>query len=311
MKPSPVNRNALNLASKAITKRDRVLVTGASGWFGQTATAMMEILDTPTLLIGSKAREIEIAGKKKDIQVWNFENIVEFGPTIVIDCAYLTREMVDGTGLDTYINVNRKLLQQIVDLKSLETLRLVISFSSGAAEIYRSKNNEKSMDIDPYGFLKVEQEEVLQSEFKSSKADLVIARVWNTSGSLVTKTNGFAFSDLIHQALNGQIEVSSSFEVWRRFCMIEEIIGVSLNGSQGSEQVFDTGGRLIEIRDLAKLIQEIVNPKANLVLPTAKSGQTNNYFSDGKSWDNWCQSLNYEPLQLEEQIEQVAEWMKA
>jgi len=311
MKPSPVNRIALNLASKAITKSDRVLITGASGWFGQTATAMMEILEIPTLLIGSNAREREIAGKKKDIQVWNFENIVDFGPTIVIDCAYLTREMVDGTGIDNFIKVNRQLLQQIVDLKDLDSLRLVISFSSGAAEIYRSRSDEKSIDIDPYGFLKVEQEEVLQSEFKSSKADLVIARVWNTSGSLVTKINGFAFSDLIHQALNGQIEVSSNFDVWRRFCMIEEVIGVSLNGSQGSEQVFDTGGRLIEIRELARLIKDAVNPKANLVLPSAETEETNNYFSDGKSWENWCLSLNYEPIQLEEQIKQVAEWMKA
>jgi nucleoside-diphosphate-sugar epimerase len=202
-------------------------------------------------------------------------------------------------------------LQQIVDLKDLDSLRLVISFSSGAAEIYRSRSDEKSIDIDPYGFLKVEQEEVLQSEFKSSKADLVIARVWNTSGSLVTKINGFAFSDLIHQALNGQIEVSSNFDVWRRFCMIEEVIGVSLNGSQGSEQVFDTGGRLIEIRELARLIKDAVNPKANLVLPSAETEETNNYFSDGKSWENWCLSLNYEPIQLEEQIKQVAEWMKA
>ncbi len=305
-----VNDGAVRLAKKSVTASDKVLIVGASGWFGQTATAMLEILEIPTLLIGSNARETEIAGKKRDIHVWNFEKIVEFGPTIVIDCAYLTREMVGSTGIDTYIEVNRQLLRQIVDLKALENLRLVISFSSGAAEIYRSSSEEKSIEIDPYGFLKVEQEEVLQSEFKSSKADLVIARVWNTSGSLVTKINGFAFSDLIHQALNGRIEVSSNFDVWRRYCMIEEVIAVSLSGSQGSEQVIDTGGQLIEIRDLAKLIKKIVNSKANLVLPSAKTGQTNNYYSDGKSWDNRCQSLNFEQIPLEEQIEQVAEWMK-
>jgi nucleoside-diphosphate-sugar epimerase len=305
-----INDRAARLAKKSLTASDKVLIVGASGWFGQTATAMLEILEIPTLLIGSNAREMEIAGKKRDIQVWNFEKIVEFGPTIVIDCAYLTREMVGSKGIDAYIEVNRQLLQQIVDLRALETLRLVISFSSGAAEIYRSRSDEKSIDIDPYGFLKVEQEEVLQSEFKASKADLVIARVWNTSGSLVTKINGFAFSDLIHQALNGHINVSSNFMVWRRYCMIEEVIAIALNGSQGSERVFDTGGQLIEIRDLAKLIQEIVNPQANLVLPSAKTGQTSNYFSDGKSWDNWCQSLNFEQIPLEEQIKQVSGWMK-
>ncbi len=305
-----VNDGALRLAKKPLTVSDKVLIVGASGWFGQTATAMLEILEIPTLLIGSNARKMEIAYKKREIQVWNFETIVEFGPTIVIDCAYLTRELVGSTGLDAYIEVNRRLLKQIVDLKALENLRLVISFSSGAAEIYRSKSDEKSIELDPYGFLKVEQEEVLQYEFNSSKTDLVIARAWNTSGSFVTKINGFAFSDLINQALNGHIEVSSHFDVWRRYCMIEEVIAVSLNGSQESEHVFDTGGRLIEIRELAKLIKEIVNPKAQLILPSVKTGQTNNYFSDGKSWDNWCQSLNFEQVPLEEQIEQVAGWMK-
>jgi nucleoside-diphosphate-sugar epimerase len=305
-----VNDRAVRLAKKSLTASDKVLIVGASGWFGQTATAMLEILEIPTFLIGSNAREMEIAGKKRDIQVWNFEKIVEFGPTIAIDCAYLTREMVGSTGLDAYIEVNRQLVQQIVDLKALETLRLVISFSSGAAEIYRSSNKQKSIEIDPYGLLKVEQEVVLQSEFETSYADLVIARVWNTSGSLVTKVNGFALSDLIDQALNGNIKVSSNFMVWRRYCLIEEIIAVALNGSQGSERVFDTGGQLIEIRDLASLIQKLVNPNAKLELPADSDGIPSNYFSDGESWSRWCNTLDFEPASLDEQIEQVAGWMK-
>ena len=310
MMPLPVNRSSLDLAGKAVNEGDRVLVTGASGWFGQTATAMLEILGIPTLLIGSKARHIDIAGIQKELHVWNSDKIEDFAPTVVIDCAYLTREMVESAGLKTYIEVNRKLVQRIIDLRDLPSLRLAVSFSSGAAETYRSHIDEKSIETDPYGFLKVEQEEVLQSEFNSSKADLVIARVWNTCGSLVTKINGFAFSDLIDQALKGRIEVSSNFEVWRSYCMIEEVLAVSLNGSQGSEQVFDTGGRLIEINELAKLIQEIVNPKADLVLPSVKTGATSSYFSDAKSWNKWCRSLNFEPIRLEEQIEQVAGWMK-
>jgi nucleoside-diphosphate-sugar epimerase len=201
-------------------------------------------------------------------------------------------------------------VQQIVDLKDLQSLRLVVSFSSGAAEINRTRDSEYSIAIDPYGFLKVEQEEALQVVFNSNKTDLVIARVWNVSGSLVTKIDGFAFSDLINQALTGRMEVSSSFDVWRRYCMIEEVIAVALNGSQGSDQVFDTGGRLIEIRELAELIREIVNPKATLLLPSSNAGLASNYFSNGKAWDSWCQALRFEPTPLEGQILQVAGWMK-
>lgn len=305
-----INVEALRLAQKSLTASDKVLIVGASGWFGQTATAILQILEIPTLLIGSHAREVDIAGIRKDIQVWNFEKIVEFEPTVVIDCAYLTREMVGSVGIDNYIEVNRKLVQQIVDLKHLASLRLVVSFSSGAAEIFRSTNLRKSIQDDPYGFLKVEQEAVLQSEFETIDADLVIARVWNTSGSLVTKVNGFALSDLIDQALKGHMKVSSNFMVWRRYCMIEEVIAVALNGSQGGERVFDTGGQLIEIRDLALLIREMVNPNATLELPADSDGISSKYFSDGESWSRWCNTLNFEPASLDEQIIQVSNWMK-
>lgn len=305
-----VNDAALRLAKKSLTTSDKALVVGATGWFGQTATSMLDILEIPTLLIGSNAREVEIAGVQKQIQVWNFEEIAEFEPTVVIDCAYLTREMVGSVGIDNYIEVNRRLVQQIVDLKRLASLRLAVSFSSGAAENFRSASLQKSIQDDPYGFLKVEQEAVLQSEFETSDADLVIARVWNTSGSLVTKVNGFALSDLIDQALKGHMKVSSNFMVWRRYCMIEEVIAVALNGSQGSERIFDTGGQLIEIRDLALLIQALVNPYATLELPADSDGIPSEYFSDGESWSRWCNALNFEPASLDEQIIQVSNWMK-
>ena len=92
--------------------------------------------------------------------------------------------------------------------------------------------------------------------------------------------------------------------------MIEEVIAVALNGSQGSERVFDTGGQLIEIRDLALLIQEIVNPNATLELPADSDGIPSKYFSDGESWSRWCNTLDFEPASLDQQIMQVSNWMK-
>lgn len=306
---SPISENAAELARRSVKSDDRVLITGASGWFGRTATLIFEETKNPMYLTGSYSRKIQYLGRTFEVNKWNLQEIEKFQPTVVIDCAYLTREMVGSAGIDNYIEVNRRLVQQIVDLKHLASLRLAVSFSSGAAENFRSASLQKSIQDDPYGFLKVEQETVLQSEFETSGTDLVIARVWNTSGSLVTKVNGFALSDLIDQALKGHMKVSSHFMVWRRYCMIEEVIAVALNGSQGSERVFDTGGQLIEIRDLAVLIQELVNPIATLELPADSDGIPSEYFSDGESWSRWCNALNFEPASLDEQIMQVSNWM--
>ena len=305
-----VSGRSIALAGKAISKKDRVLITGASGWFGQTATTIMDVLGIQTLLIGSHSRTLQIAGKIKKIEIWNKEKIIDFSPTVIVDCAYLTREFVDDVGLSEFVEVNRQLGQKIIDLKDLESLRLVVAFSSGAAEIYRLNRETTTIENDPYGFLKYEQEELLKAEFSSTKSDLVIARVWSTSGSLVSKVNGFAFSDLIHQALCGEIRVNSNFYVWRRYSMIEEIIAVALNGSQGKVKWFDTGGTLIEIRDLARTITEIVNAKAKLILPENIFEPPSNYYSDGSSWENWCKSLVFSPKTIEEQISQVAKWMQ-
>lgn len=307
---SPISENAAELAQRSVKSDDRVLITGASGWFGQTATAMMDILGIKSLLIGSNSRTIQIAGEVKRIEMWNLEQIIDFAPTVIVDCAYLTRELIDDVGLSKFVAVNRLLVKQVIDLKDLESLRLVVAFSSGAAEIYRLNSEKSSIEKDPYGFLKHEQEELLKMEFNTTKSDLVIARVWSTTGSLVTKVNGFAFSDLISQALRGDIRVNSNFYVWRRYCMIEEVIAVALNGSQENVKLFDTGGALVEIRDLAMLMNEIVDPKANLVLPEDLSGPPSDYHSDGKSWQNWCKTLNFNPKSIEEQISQVSNWLR-
>jgi nucleoside-diphosphate-sugar epimerase len=310
MKPAAVSGRSVALAGKSISNQDRVLITGASGWFGQTATAMMDYLGAQTFLIGSNSRSIQIAGKSRKIDVWDVKKIKDFAPTVVVDCAFLTREFVADVGLSKFLDVNRQLVRQTISLQDLDSVRLVVAFSSGAAEEYRLNSENSSIEKDPYGYLKHEQEELMATGFSSSNCDLVIPRVWSVSGSLVTKVNGFAFSDLICQALNGEIRVNSNFYVWRRYCMIEEVIAIALNGSQGSEKVFDTGGQLIEIRDLALLIKDLVNPSAKLQLPTDSDGISSEYFADGESWSRWCNMLSFETASLDEQIMQVSNWMK-
>ena len=310
MKPAALSGRSLVLAGKSISSQDRVLITGASGWFGQTTTVMMEHIGVQTFLIGSNSRSIQIAGKSRKIDVWDDKKIRDFAPTVVVDCAFLTREFVADVGLSRFVDVNRQLVQRTISLQDLESVRLVVAFSSGAAEEYRLNSEDSSIEKDPYGYLKHEQEVLMATGFNSSNCDLVIPRVWSVSGSLATKVNGFAFTDLICQALIGKIRVNSNFYVWRRYCMIEEVIAVALNGSQGRERFFDTGGQLIEIRELALLIQELVNPNATLELPADSYGIPSKYYSDGESWSRWCNMLDFEHASLDEQIMQVSNWMK-
>jgi nucleoside-diphosphate-sugar epimerase len=105
------------------------------------------------------------------------------------------------------------------------------------------------------------------------------------TGSYCTKPESFAFTDLIAQAKLGLIEIKAKHLVYRRYCPIEDVLALAmLASSPGSNPIFDTGGDLIEIGDLAKLVVELVNPNAEIRRRLDKTLPQDSYHSDNKGW---------------------------
>jgi nucleoside-diphosphate-sugar epimerase len=279
-----IRREAQELWLNYLRSDDRVLVTGAAGWFGRTAIAMTKEVGLELLATGSKDQQIEIDGKSQAVQAQSLEVISAFKPTVVIDTAFVTRERLPVLGHRTYIETNQKLIDQSLAIAALPSVRKYIGFSSGAT-MHLAGYTSFSLDENPYAAQKRIYESKISELAANLQSDISVARVWSVTGSYCTKPQSFAFTDLIAQAKLGLIEIKAKHLVYRRYCALEDVHALAiLPSSPGSNPIFDTGGDLIEIGDLAKLVVELVNPNAEILRRLDKTLPQDSYHSDNKDW---------------------------
>jgi nucleoside-diphosphate-sugar epimerase len=305
-----ISAEALRVAKNQLLATDRILIIGATGWFGRTATALAHLLGTQCLLIASTTREFSIGNSSFFANVWDEKQIRDFHPTIVIDAAYVTRDYVSNFDVETYAQMNRELTNRLLSITDIESIRKVITFSSGAAKVHQATYHKNSLIDDPYGYLKLESEKRIQSELGININDYAIVRAWSVSGALVTKVNGFAFSDLVSQARQGAIAVTATSRVYRRYCLVEESIAIALSHNTQSDGILDTGGELVEIRDLAKMIKETLPMNIELAESPVTTKIEDKYFSDSVNWDAACNKSGLISTSISEQIVHLFNWLK-
>jgi nucleoside-diphosphate-sugar epimerase len=127
------------------------------------------------------------------------------------------------------------------------------------------------------------------------------------TGSYCTKPQAFAFTDLIAQAKLGLIEIKAKHLVYRRYCAIEDVLAIAmLPTGPGSIPIFNTGGDLIELGELAKIIVDLVNPSAEIRRQMDPNLPPDDYHSDSKDWGEFVQSAELARDSISEQVTRVA-----
>jgi nucleoside-diphosphate-sugar epimerase len=296
----------MNILENYLTSDDRVLVTGSSGWFGKTATVMARELNLKTLCVSSSSRTYDVAGTRITSSPYDLLLINDFDPTIVIDTAFVTRDLRENFTLDDYISINRQIIGKSMEIASLSSVRKYVGFSSGATVNLAGQASFSLLD-NPYAALKREYEDGICKLSGMPKGKISIARVWSVTGTHLTKPDLFAFSNLISQARSGRIVIKANNLVFRRFCTIDEVISVALADSGKHGPIFDTGGELIEIGELAEIVRQEVNPQAEIVRGLRDGTEPDNYYSDGKVWDELLKNCQIKPATIREQVRAVAE----
>lgn len=298
------------LLEKHLDANSRILILGASGWFGRTILDLAAKSRIQTLGIASNTRSIQIGDTTQNVFEWDFELISAFKPTIVIDCAFLTPDRMETIGEEAYVAINMKLISDFINSCMVNTVRSAITISSGAV----GKDTEKLNQGNPkkiYGELKRFSEDKLIELASQRKINTVVARVWSVSGSFVIEPSKYAFSDLITQAKKSKAIVNANHHVWRRYCSAADFLTVALAlSSQKGNHILESGGELIELHQLSNQINSQLKPDLNNVPKYATDKSEEFYCSDGKNWVEVCQRLNFLPLSLAEQISEVSLGMK-
>jgi nucleoside-diphosphate-sugar epimerase len=276
----------------------RIIVVGATGWIGRAVQYLLKRIDCQVLTFGSP--------RSKEAPTWDPATAEAFGADGLVFLAGVTPNVGEKLGLRAYetclVDVTRTLQQCL----QLSELRWVSYASSGIVET--------AVREDPYGFRHAYRaakfrEEAIVERATSRVLIPQMIRIYSLSGPFVTRPQDYALFDLILQAKTGVINVTSQFGVWRNYTSVIDLATVMLCASLcvGSEPL-STGGRPIEVRDLAGLVARAVNPTAAIqFLP--EHGTPDFYCSIGMEWQQRCSELNLISQTLEDQIAASALWL--
>ncbi len=299
-----MSTSARALAAQALAN-DRVLVTGASGWLGRTAVDLLAPLELPTLAVASRARVIRVSDFEIECRVWDDREVAAFAPTVVVDCAFLTRDRVADMPLGDYVAANRTLTERLLYATRLSSVRLALTVSSGAA-INPHDALDGPIEDNPYGYLKREAEQRLAQAAAESAAVPVVVRAWSISGAHVQKPQGYALSSMIRDADSGAIRIRARRPVFRRYVLAEELLALGLAEGGVGPATIDSGGELVEMAELAARIAAVVRPDAVISRDEVDPSEPDNYHSDGHDWEMRCQRWDLASASLSRQIEITA-----
>ena len=267
---------------------ERVAVLGARGWFGQTLCS----------LLPDAVRVFRTASSPDEVhREWSVTALEEFAPTLLVNCAFLTREREKVEGMEKFHSVNTRLIEQFGATAQLPSVRAVVTISSGAAVT----------DPDtPYGSLKAVEERVAVDVMSPDRSSVVL-RAYSVSGPYVRRPRDYAFSNFILQAPSGTIAIQAGHPVYRRYVSVSDALEVAVASAVGGwSGVIETGGELLEMGQLAERVVSVVNPAAVVTRSPSDSRPPETYASDATSWRQACDRLGFVSMDLDQQIEETS-----
>jgi nucleoside-diphosphate-sugar epimerase len=257
------------------------------------------------MAVASRARIIRVGDRDIECRVWEAREVAAFAPTVVLDCAFLTRDRVADMPLADYVSANRTLTERLVYATQLAGVRLGLTISSGAA-VYPHDALDRRLEDNPYGYLKREAENRLAQAAAESGTVPVVARAWSLSGAHVQKPQGYALGSMILAAASGAIRITARHPVFRRYVLAEELLALGIAEGTVGPATIDSGGELVEMAELAARIAAVVRPDAVISRNEIDPREPNHYHSDGQDWEKRCQRWDLASASLGCQIEITA-----
>lgn len=255
------------LVLSMLSGHERFAVTGASGWLGRTTLELLASALGPKRFrervtgFASAPRTMTLQdGTEAHLQpLTQLVNVVP-APTHILHYAYLTRDRVTAVGVPEYVRANMAITATVVD--AIERFHPLGVFTTSSGAVYRPDRSFVSdVTADPYGALKHLEELAVRRAAADVGARSAVVRIFSLAGAYMTKPELYALGDLILQALaGGTMKVRARGRVHRSFCAASDVVSLGLacvlRGSAGNDVVFDSGGDVVEVGELAQYIRQ-------------------------------------------------------
>jgi nucleoside-diphosphate-sugar epimerase len=288
-----------------------VVIKGATGWIGrQTAIKLVNKFRENLNLTLINSNPVDICIYNKHYQTISpsslkLDNQIDY----FFDYAFQTREKIESLEEKQYVDVNLNLINHSVEIVKKLRPKTVVLTSSGA--VYNSSKYAQTKKYKLYSELKAMQEQQITDVCKESGSNLIIVRIFNLSGEGMNKSKVYAFQEIIEKALkNEEIIVKSSYQVFRRYCDIGQLLDLLLQLSFYEENIcFDSGGQLIEIHRLVEVVKTSLNSNSPIFFEPIDSLSTpDKYYSSSDKYELLIRKfLNQDSLSIESQVVKTAQ----
>ena len=227
----------------------------------------------------------------------------------LIHTAFLTREKINHYGIDDYIKINENIINTVGQIISNNNNKSVVISSGAVKYLKQSQNNENNIKEDPYGFLKLREEEV----FKKTGNSLIL-RIYGLTGEFIRDPNIFAFGNFLLSAKNNKsIIIKSKVEVIRSYVYGADVAKAALkwlfSNTYNSNLLLNAATNTISLLELANKISTIFSlPRVQYYID--KSLEKDIYICESKDFLDFLEQLQIKPTSMDEQIINTYNFLK-
>ncbi|HUR24164.1 MAG TPA: NAD(P)-dependent oxidoreductase [Acidimicrobiales bacterium] len=308
------------LLRSLLSGQERFAVTGASGWLGRTALDLLAEALGPDrfreAVVGfaSTAKAVTLRdGTAAELRPLGQLPRLAPAPTHLLHFAYLTRDRVAEMGVPAYVEANTAITATVVG--AIDRLRPAGVFGASSGAVYRAGGGfVTDVAADPYGALKHLEELAIRRAAADAGGRSVVARIFSLTGAYMTRPDLYALGDLVQQALaGGPMVVRARGPVERSYCAAGDVVTLalcSLLGEGDGDVVFDTGGDVVEVGELAELVREAVGaPVAPLQRSWDPAVPADRYVGDGARMSELAARQGLVLQSLQDQVRETASYL--